>query len=62
MLLVLNSHYDLVNFTLPAYPDGSAWSLLIDTNLIDTDPQYRGQSGDIYGVTGRSLILLVRTE
>jgi glycogen operon protein len=62
MLLVLNSHYDLVNFTLPAYPDGSAWSLLIDTNLIDTEPQYRGQSNDVYGVTGRSLILLVRTE
>jgi isoamylase len=62
MLLVLNSHYDLVNFTLPAYPDGSAWSLLIDTNLIDPEPQYRGQSNDVYGVTGRSLILLVRTE
>jgi isoamylase len=61
MLLVLNSHHDLVNFTLPAYPDGSAWSLLIDTNLTD-EPQYRGQSNDVYGVTGRSLILLVRTE
>jgi glycogen operon protein len=62
MLLVLNSHYDLVNFTLPAYPDGTAWSLLIDTNLTDKEPQYRGQSNDVYGVTGRSLILLVRTE
>jgi len=58
---VLNSHYDLVNFTLPAYPDGNAWSLLIDTNLLE-EPRYRGQSADVYGVTGRSLILLVRTD
>jgi isoamylase len=62
MLLVLNSHHDLVNFALPAYPDGAAWSLLIDTNLTATEPKYRGQSADVYGVTGRSLILLVRTE
>jgi glycogen operon protein len=62
MLLVLNSHHDLVNFILPAYPDGSTWSLLIDTNLIDREPQYRGQSNDVYGVTARSLILLARTE
>jgi glycogen operon protein len=62
MLLVLNAHHDIVNFSLPEYPDGSAWSLLIDTNLIDTEPQYRGRSNDVYGVTGRSLILLVRTE
>jgi glycogen operon protein len=60
--LVLNSHHDLVNFILPAYPDGSTWSLLIDTNLIDREPQYRGQSNDVYGVTARSLILLARTE
>ena len=62
MLLVLNSHHDLVNFTLPPYPDGTSWSLLIDTNLADKEPQYRGQSNDVYGVTGRSLILLVRIE
>jgi isoamylase len=59
---VLNSHHDLVNFTLPAYPDGNAWSLLIDTNLSNKEPDYRGRAGGLYGATGRSLILLVRVE
>ncbi len=62
MLLVFNSHHDIVNFTLPVYPDGSAWSLLIDTNLSGREPTFRGNSGDVYGVTGRSLILLVRVN
>ena len=62
MLLVLNSHYDLVEFTLPSYPDGSGWQLLIDTNIADDKLEYRGKSGDVYGVTGRSLVLLLRVD
>jgi glycogen operon protein len=60
MLLVLNSHHGFVNFTLPDYADGSAWSLLIDTNIGEPAPAYEGKSGDVYGVTARSLILLIR--
>ena len=33
MLLVINDHFDMVKFTLPEYPGGSQWSLLIDTNI-----------------------------
>ena len=62
MLLILNSHHDLVEFTLPPYPDGSNWRLLVDTNLGDEPPTYREESGAIYGVTARSLLLFVRTE
>jgi len=62
MLLALNSHYDLVNFTLPEYPDGSRWELLIDPNIADAEPSYRGATGDVYGITGRSLLLFVRSE
>jgi glycogen operon protein len=62
MLLILNSHHDLVEFTLPAYPDGSTWQLLLDTNLADEPPEYRGKSGAAYEVTARSLLLFVRTE
>jgi isoamylase len=62
MLMVLNSHHDLVEFTLPAYPDGTGWELLIDTNIANAKPQYRGKSGDVYGVTGRSLVLFLRVD
>jgi isoamylase len=62
MMLVLNAHYDFVNFSLPQYPDGNIWKLLLDTNIANESPVYTGKSGDIYGVTARSLVLFVRAE
>jgi glycogen operon protein len=56
MLLVLNAHHDFVQFLLPECPNGSAWSLLLDTN-VPKGVTYSGKPGDIYGVTARSLIL-----
>lgn len=29
--MVLNSHHDLVEFTLPESPDGQSWQLMVDT-------------------------------
>ncbi len=58
MLLVLNAHHDLVEFTLPSAPGGSAWQRLIDTNIVEDDAP-RLEFGARYGVTGRSLLLLV---
>ena len=58
MLLVLNAHHDLVEFTLPPAPGGSAWRRLIDTNIVDDDGP-KLEFGARYGVTGRSLLLLV---
>jgi isoamylase len=62
MLMVLNAHYDLVEFTLPESAGEQGWALLIDTNITSVEPKYRGEAGDIYGVTGRSLVLFVRVE
>ena len=62
MLLVLNSHHDLVEVTLPECPGGRIWSLLIDTNIANEEAKFRGETGDTYGMTGRSLALFVRTE
>ena len=59
MLLVLNAYHDLVQFTLPASPGGNAWKLLIDTNIPDSEAQPQFAAGDVYGVTGRSLLLYV---
>jgi glycogen operon protein len=62
MLLVFNSHHDLVEATLPECPGGSLWNLLVDTNITGNEPAYRGRAGDKYGVTGRSLALFVHCE
>ena len=57
LLMVLNAYHDLVEFTLPETAGGSNWSLLIDTNL-DEDAELGGfATGEVYGVTGRSLLL-----
>jgi isoamylase len=56
MLLIVNSHHDLVEFTLPQSPGGSKWKRHIDTNAVD-DPDVSVPFGAKYGVTGRSLLL-----
>jgi isoamylase len=60
MLILFNSHHDLVNFTLPAYPDGESWDRIVDTNLTNEAVAYTGKAGDVYGITGRSLVLMIR--
>ncbi len=57
LLLVFNAHYDVVDFTLPAITDAYHWTCLLDTNVPvrDTLPEFL--SGDVYQVTGRSMLL-----
>jgi glycogen operon protein len=62
MLLVLNAHHDLVEFTLPECPGGGGWVLEVDTNIADGEVKYRGEHGDVYGMTGRSLTLFVHAD
>jgi isoamylase len=57
MLLVLNAHHDLVEFTLPECTGGSAWNLELDTNVVNPVAEHRALSGDVYGITQRSLVL-----
>jgi isoamylase len=57
LLTVLNAYYDLVGFTLPETAGGSHWQLLIDTNLPEDAETDRFATGEVYGVTGRSLLL-----
>ncbi len=60
LLLVLNSHHDLVQFTLPEAQGEEEWALLIDTNVPDEEINKIYKTGDVYDVTGRSLLLFVR--
>ncbi len=62
MLLILNGHFDLVEFTLPAAPGGNTWTRLIDTNLPDEDETPSFEAGAAYGATSRSLLLFCLSE
>jgi glycogen operon protein len=59
LLLVINGHNDLVEFTLPECYGGRKWALLVDTNIADSSEKGTFDPGDKYGVTARSLLLLV---
>jgi glycogen operon protein len=59
VLIVLNGYEGLVDFTLPQAALGSDWSLLIDTNIPDAPSGQKFKFGEVYQVTGRSLLLLV---
>ena len=58
LLIVLNSHGDVVEFTLPQYSNAGHWSLLIDTNRPDAERAIF-ESKQKYAVTARSLLLFV---
>lgn len=58
ILIIFNAYHDVVSFTLPQSAEPARWRLLIDTSR--ADPHYREHgfaSGDVYDVTGRSLLM-----
>ena len=57
LLVVLNAHHDVVEFKLPDIPGSDQWSCLIDTNMPVRDELPEFETGDVYQVTGRSLLL-----
>jgi isoamylase len=59
LLLVVNSHNDVVNFTLPEVPEGREWKRVVDTNDPDGTDNQGFPFGHAYQVTGRSLLLFV---
>lgn len=59
MLIVINGFHDLVEFTLPESPGGTGWRVVMDTNVETGREPQMFESGDIYQVTGRSLLLFV---
>ena len=57
MLLVINEHNDLVEFTLPESYGGDEWALQFDTNQEEKGPAATFRTGECYEVTGRSVLL-----
>jgi isoamylase len=56
VLLVLNAHYDVVEFTLPASAEATGWNMLFDTNIPDTEKPEEFPVGAAYEVTCRSFV------
>ena len=56
MLIVPNSHHDLVRFALPEYALCAGWRLLFDTNIPEDEGGADFATGAIYDVTGRSVV------
>jgi glycogen operon protein len=59
LLLIMNAHHDVVEFTLPEAVGGSRWVRLLDTNQGQNDDLHEFAFGDIYEVTGRSFLLFI---
>ena len=58
-MLILNAYHDVVDFTLPHVPGGHHWRCLVDTNIPDRPDEPVFAAGDMYQVTGRSLLMFV---
>ncbi|WP_119681140.1 glycogen debranching protein GlgX [Indioceanicola profundi] len=60
VLLIVNSHHDVVRFTLPEVAGGSTWRLMLDTNVADgAEGMEPFEAGEDYEVTGRSFLMFV---
>jgi len=57
LLLILNSHHDVVPFQLPEVVGGQRWTRLIDTNQRDHEDEPTFEFDSTYEVTGRSFLL-----
>ena len=62
VLLVFNAHHDVVDFTLPAVPEGEGWVGLIDTNHPSRTERPLYDFNDVYQVTGRSVLLFALAD
>jgi glycogen operon protein len=56
VLIVLNAYHDLVGFTLPDCNKCAGWKLLLDTNIPEVEKTELFTVGEVYEVTGRSVV------
>ncbi|WP_425483267.1 glycogen debranching protein GlgX [Aurantimonas aggregata] len=59
MLIVMNAHDDVVNFTLPQANGGLRWRCVIDTNLPDREELVPFEFDTEYMATGRSFLIFM---
>jgi len=57
VLLLLNAHHELLQFTLPAAKQGAVWQRLLDTADPEGEPQAYSAAGT-YPLQGRSMVVM----
>jgi len=64
ILLLLNAHYEAIDFTLPTLPANGSWQLVLDTSEPDTrdENHEREWTAPVYPLDARSLVVLLQTE
>jgi hypothetical protein len=56
-LIIFNAYHDVVQFTLPGTTDGAFWCCS-SIRISGREPEDSVELGDMYQVTGRSLLML----
>lgn len=57
LLLIMNSHHEVVNFFLPEVAQGSGWTCLVDTSRPEERSSELYEFNSEFAVTSRSLLL-----
>ena len=60
--VILNAHFEGIDWTLPSISAGNRWRLLIDTESKDNVAGALHEDGDAYPAATRSLVVLVRHQ
>jgi len=62
LVLLLNGHWDPVDFKIPSTGKTGEWTVLLDTSNDDVSPiNELAEGGTVYQLEGRALVLLSRT-
>jgi glycogen operon protein len=60
--VILNAHYESIDWTLPSIGAGSRWRLVVDTESDDGVAGALIEDGDVYSTAARSLVVFVRNQ
>jgi glycogen operon protein len=62
LLILMNAHYESVEFSLPVIPSGGSWQILFDTAVPQTVASFQGIPGEVCAIGARSLATFVRND
>ncbi|MGE5441648.1 MAG: glycogen debranching protein GlgX [Bacteroidota bacterium] len=60
--IILNAHYESIDWTLPSIGAGSRWRLVVDTESDDGVAGALIEDGDVYSTAARSVVVFIRDQ